>query len=145
MNCPSRLRGFSSIRGNQQRPQCRLRFRRHQQTVPPNIATPKTNTRQPSRLDATCVDRSNLRQTPADCLLRRRPPMFSGTELVCRKTCVMTVHFRPVSRANEFTTLPPVRKCNWLGPMVYRLLFESSAELIRRTDTPTRLATDSGE
>ena len=32
-----------------------------------------------------------------------------------------------------------------LGPMVYRLLFESSAELIRLTDTPTRLATDSGE
>ena len=32
-----------------------------------------------------------------------------------------------------------------LGPMVYRLLFESSAELIRLTDTPTRLATDSAE
>jgi hypothetical protein len=56
------------------------------------------------------------------------------------------IHFRPVSRANEPTTLPWVRhKFAELGPMVYRLLFESSAELIRRTDTPTRLATDSAE
>ena len=57
-----------------------------------------------------------------------------------------TVHFRPVSRANKFNTPPRVRKkFSRLGPMVYRLLFESSAKLIRRIDAPTRLATDSGE
>jgi hypothetical protein len=32
-----------------------------------------------------------------------------------------------------------------LDLMIYRLLFESSAELIRLTDRPNRLATDSGE
>jgi hypothetical protein len=61
--------------------------------------------------------------------------------------------FVPKFRADVFGTVihAPKTVCHvgpWLASVkreVYRLLFESIAELIRRTDTPRRLATDSGE
>ena len=59
---------------------------------------------------------------------------------------VTTVHFRQLSRANELTALPLVRnKFTRIGLMIHHLRFESSAELIRLTETLTRFATDSGE